>query len=66
MKFEELSELGKINAEQQIYQQLLTTDVYKQMVEALIRMGTEKYIYDINGNIELAVHKKRKTIERVW
>ena len=66
MKFEELSELGKINAEQQIYQQLLTTDVYKQMVEALIRMGTEKYIYDQNGNIELAVYKKRKTIERVW
>ena len=66
MKFEELSELAKINAEQQIYQQLLTTDVYKQMVEALIRMGTEKYIYDQNGNIELAVHKKRKTIERVW
>ena len=66
MKFEDLSELGKINAEQQIYQQLLTTDVYKQMVEALIHMGTEKYIYDKNGNIELAVHKKRKTIERVW
>ena len=66
MKFEELSELAKINAEQQIYQQLLTTDVYKQMVEALIRMGTEKYIYDQNGNIELAVHNKRKTIERVW
>jgi hypothetical protein len=57
MKFKELSEPAKINAEQQVYERMLTMDEYKQLIAGLIKTRTEKYIFDKNGNIEFVLQK---------